>query len=108
MLVNMPVNARQTAAARKINTSSKQGSMNQPFLNWKHRHLHNFPVKNLIVCGYKISMDSINLCALSKLTFPFLLTVSPMYKFAIPDLFLRPPCLFASFPVVIPLGAGRL
>ena len=31
-----------------------------------------------------------------------------MYKFAIPDLFAGPPCVFASFPVLILIGAGWL
>lgn len=34
------------------------------------------------------------------------LLVSPLYKFAIPDLLGGPPCLFATFPVLPLTGAG--
>ena len=40
------------------------------------------------------------------LTLTWQLIVFPKYKFAIPYLFEGPPCLFASFPIIILIGAG--
>ena len=66
-----------------------------------------FPCKKLVFC-YKISLNSVNLCTLTNLTLIWQLIVFPKYKFVIPDLFEGPPYLFASFPIIILIGAGWL